>query len=85
MKKILYFVTFLFTLNTAIANDVIVENPIVRLMPLNVKTTAGYFELSNKSDVEETLIGAKSNSFKNRHPNYHGDSRGQLFHRIYET
>lgn len=65
MKKILYFVTFLFTLNTAIANDVIVENPIVRLMPLNVKTTAGYFELSNKSDVEETLIGAKSNSFKN--------------------
>ena len=64
MKKILCFVTFLFILNTAIANDVIVENPIIRLMPLNTKMTAGYFELSNKSENEETLIGAKSNSFK---------------------
>ena len=65
MKQIFCIATFLFALNTAVANDVSIENPIIRLMPLNAKMTAGYFELSNKSKNEEVLIGAKSNSFKN--------------------
>ena len=65
MKKMFYSIIFILTAYTANAADVIIENPTIRLMPSNAKMTAGYFELSNKSDNEEILIGAKSNIFKN--------------------
>ena len=63
MKKILYLITFIFTVSAANAIDVTIENPKVRLMPPGAPMTAGYFDITNNTDKDITLVGVSSSKF----------------------